>query len=295
MKSLEDLYLAGTHLEQYRHATFEPADYYEEGLRRDSKDIRLNNDYGLLLFKRGRIKDSIKYFETAIEKQTWKNPNPYYGECYFNLGLALEATEQDDKAFDAFYKATWSAEMQNTGFYWLACLAARKGNYNEALDFINKSLIRNWHDMKARTLKLALQRLLNIDNTKLLQESMDIDPLYMGCLYEQALNINDFTAWKEKMRQFAHNYLELSLDYMKAGLFDDALTILKHCPDKNPLCSYYQGYIYNKIGQTTKADKYYEKAETLCPDYCFPNRLEEITICRTPSALLTICLWPIII
>lgn len=278
MKSLEDLYLAGTHLEQYRHATFEPADYYEEGLRRDSKDIRLNNAYGLLLFKRGRIKDSIKYFETAIEKQTWKNPNPYYGECYFNLGLALEATEQDDKAFDAFYKATWSAEMQNTGFYWLACLAARKGNYNEALDFINKSLIRNWHDMKARTLKLALQRLLNIDNTKLLQESMDIDPLYMGCLYEQALNINDFTAWEEKMRQFAHNYLELSLDYMKAGLFDDALTILKHCPDKNPLCSYYQGYIYNKIGQTTKADKYYKKAETLCPDYCFPNRLEEITI-----------------
>ena len=73
------------------------------------------------------------------------------------------------------------------------------------------------------------------------------------------------------MRQFAHNYLELSLDYMKAGLFDDALTILKHCPDKNPLCFYYQGYIYNKIGQTTKADKYYETCPTI-------NGVKDITI-----------------
>lgn len=76
MKSTEELYLAGTHLEQYRHATFEPADYYLEGLKRDSTDIRLNNSYGLLLYKRGRIKDSIPYFRAAIKKQTWKNPNP---------------------------------------------------------------------------------------------------------------------------------------------------------------------------------------------------------------------------
>ena len=59
MKSTEELYLAGTHLEQYRHATSEPADYYLEGLKRDSTDIRLNNSYGLLLYKGGRMKDSI--------------------------------------------------------------------------------------------------------------------------------------------------------------------------------------------------------------------------------------------
>ncbi len=31
----EELYLSALHLEQYRHATYEPADYYLEGLRRD--------------------------------------------------------------------------------------------------------------------------------------------------------------------------------------------------------------------------------------------------------------------
>lgn len=278
MKSTEDLYLAGIHLEQYRHATFEPSDYYLEGLRRDSSDIRINNAYGLLLFRRGHINESIKYFKQAIKKQTWKNPNPYYGECYFNLGLAYEASGQEDKAYDAFFKSTWSAEMQNTGFYWLACLAARKGDYVQALDFADKSLIRNWHDMKTRTLKLALLRKMAIKNDELLKESITIDPLYMGCLYEQALAIHDFSYWKQQMRKFAHNYLELSLDYMKAGLFEDALTILQHCQDENPLCFYYQGYVNNKLGHINDAKKYYEKAETMCPDYCFPNRLEEIII-----------------
>ena len=90
IRSLEELYLAGQHLEQYRHATFLPADYYLEGLRRDPTDIRLNNAYGLYLLRNAQIKKSVPCFEAAIKKQTWRNPNPYAGEAYFNLGLALE-------------------------------------------------------------------------------------------------------------------------------------------------------------------------------------------------------------
>lgn len=281
MKSLEELYLAATHLEQYRHATFEPADYYLEGLRRDSSDIRLNNGYGLLLYKRGCIKESIPYFEAAIKKQTWKNPNPYSGECYFNLGLALEADGQDEKAYDAFFKSTWSAETQSSGFFWLSCLAVRKGNYENALEFVTKSLIRNWHNMKARTLKAAIMRILHQDTSVLLKESLAIDPLYMGCLYEQALTEHSLSSWKEKMRKEAHNYLELSLDYIKAGLYKDALTILESCPDTNPMCEYYQGYIYTKMNDLKKAAMHFSEAESISSDYCFPNRVEEIRILQS--------------
>ena len=35
LKSCEELYLAAQHLEQYRHATFDPEEYYLEGLRRE--------------------------------------------------------------------------------------------------------------------------------------------------------------------------------------------------------------------------------------------------------------------
>ena len=278
LKSTEELYLGGLHLEQYRHATFAPEDYYLEGLKRDPSDIRLNNAYGLLLYRRGCFEESIPYFRKAIEKQTWKNPNPYHGECYYNLGLALHMTGQDDEAFDAFYKATWSYENQSSGYYWLACLSCRKGDYPAALGFIEQSMIRNWHNMKARTLKAAILRALNKDTALLLSESADIDPLDMGIRYEKALASGDMADWKQAMRQPAHNYLELSLDYMKAGFYEDALAILSSCEDGSPMISYYQGYAHEKSGDTALAASFYQKGEEACSDCCFPNRTEEVVI-----------------
>lgn len=40
--SMEQLYLTGLHLEQYRHATYNPADYYLEGLKREPGDVEQN-------------------------------------------------------------------------------------------------------------------------------------------------------------------------------------------------------------------------------------------------------------
>ena len=39
----EELFLTGQHIEQYRHATYDPTRYYREALRRDPSDIRNNN------------------------------------------------------------------------------------------------------------------------------------------------------------------------------------------------------------------------------------------------------------
>jgi tetratricopeptide (TPR) repeat protein len=286
LKSLEELYLAAQHLEQYRHATYEPADYYLEGLKRDASDIRLNNGYGLLLFKRGQIRESIPFFKKAIEKQTWKTPNPYHGECYFNLGLAYYTIGEDEKAFDAFYKSTWSAEMQSAGFYRLASLSVKKGDLVEALNFISLSMIRNWHNMKARTLKAAILRLLGHDNEALITESLQIDPLYMGCLYEKALSENSMKSWKAKMREEAHNYLELALDYIKSGLYPDALCILEACEGTSPLLFYYIGYVHFKTKNDEEAIRNFKTGEAANPDYCFPNRIEEIEILSTAIQIL---------
>ena len=68
LKSTEELYLAATHLEQYRHAAFEPADYYLEGLRRDATDIRLNDSYGMLLYRRGQFDESLAHFQSCCGK-----------------------------------------------------------------------------------------------------------------------------------------------------------------------------------------------------------------------------------
>lgn len=286
LKTTEELYLAATHLEQYRHATREPADYYLRGLELDSTDIRLNNGYGLLLYRRGEIKESIRYFQAAVKKQTWKNPNPYHGEEYFNLGLALAADGQDQKAFDAFYKATWSAETQGAGFFWLARLACRRGNDREALEYIEKSLIRNWHNMKGRMLKAALLRKLGMDASAFLKECLDIDPLSQGCLYEQAVAEGSYDLWLKTMRAESHNFKELAQEYIEAGLYEDAIYILEACPQKDPICWYMLGFVYAQLKDTKKSEEAFVNGENCCPDCCFPNRIEEIRILESAIAAL---------
>lgn len=286
LKSTEELFLGAQHLEQYRHATYEPADYYEEGLRRDPTDIRLNNGYGLLQLKRGNFKKAKELFEKAIEKQTWKNPNPYYGESYFNLGLVLCLLGKEEEAYDAFFKSTWSMETQSAGFYHLACLSCKKHAYSMALEFIDKSLIYNWHNMNARTLKAAILRALGKDSEGFITESLAIDPLSMGCLYEQALLKNDLVSWSSAMRTDAHNYLELSLLYIKAGFYENAVEILSTSPEKTPMVFYYQGYAYTKMGNQEKALELFHTAEAANPDYCFPSKIEEILILETAIAAL---------
>lgn len=286
LKSTEELYLGALHLEQYRHATFSPDDYYLEGLKRDPSDIRLNNGYGLLQYRRGNFEEAIKLFRTAVEKQTWKNPNPYYGECYFNLGLSLVMTGKLDEAYDAFYKATWSYETQSSGFYWLAALSCRRGNYKDALKFIDESMIRNWHNMKARTLKAVILRTLGQDSSAFLEESKRIDPLDMGIRYEISIVSSDSDNWKRTMREPAHNYLELALDYTKAGFYKDALYILSSCDTESPMIGYYKGYIYELLGEVESAKEAHTIGEAADYACCFPNRTEEILILESAIRVL---------
>ena len=278
LKSTEELYLAGMHLEQYRHATFEPADYYLEGLRRDPTDLRLTNAYGLLEYRRGNFESSIELFRRSIKKQEWKNPNPYHGESYYNLGLALEKTGRDTEAYDAFYKAVWSNETQGAAFYQLACLCSRNMAYSKALDFAEKSLVKNLHNSKARTVKTALMRKLDQNNETFTKESLHIDPLDMGARYELALSQGCMDSWITYMRGDVNNYLELSLDYAYMGMYDDSLAILEACPAEQPMVYYYASYFYDKKGDTVKAQELCQRAESISPDYCFPNKLEEILI-----------------
>lgn len=271
----EKLFLAATHLEQYRHATYSPEPYYLEGLKRDASDIRLNNGYGKYLYNKGRFEESVKYFTAAIKSSTWKNPNPYDCEPYYNLGLALKALGNTDKAFDAFYKAVWDGNMQDKSFYQLACIAAGKGEYEEALGYVEKSLVKGLHNLKARTLKTALLRLTGKADEAInfANETRKIDSLDHGCRYElyklTGNGLDDLTA---VMRGDNHNYVELALSYIAAGLYKEADEILALAPNVNePMTHYYR---YACTGDKSEL----EKAEKSSPLYCFPNRTDDIEV-----------------
>ncbi|WP_267290133.1 DUF5107 domain-containing protein [Parachryseolinea silvisoli] len=296
--SVEQLFLTGLHIEQYRHATYRATDYYQEALRREPGDVRNNNALGLWFLKRGQFVQAAPYFRTAIATLTQRNPNPYDGEPYFNLGLCLSYLGQFDEAFDVFYKACWNAAWQDSAYLQLARLATRRGAYEEALDLVEKSLVRNYHSHTARHLKAVLLRTLGrtADAHAWIAASLAIDNFNYGCLYEEVLLLaTNAAAVADKTRQlqhlirgYVHNYIEYAFDYAHAGLYTEASSFLKLSLKAGeptyPMVLYYLGYFAGLMHDTATASRWYAQAATAAPDYCFPNRLEDVPVLQAALA-----------
>lgn len=289
---IEQLFLTGQHLEQYRHATYSAMDYYMEALSRDEGDIRCNNAVGLLLMRKGKFADAQPYFERAIKTQTERNPNPYDGEPHYNLGWCLKMQGDNDRAYDAFYKSTWNAAWQDAGYFGLAQIDMLRGDYEKGLEHIERSLIRNWHNHKGRQLKATFLRKLGAfdEAEKLIADSLKIDLFNMGCRFEAYLlksargmeqdAVNVKAELKEMMRGAVHAYLEYAIDYAAAGLYEEASALLQFVVEDNertyPMVYYALGYFSSLAGDEVAAKRYYVKAESMSPEYCFPNKLEEV-------------------
>lgn len=296
IRSTEQLYLTGLHLEQYRHATYSAADYYEEALRRDATDIRNNNAMGLWLLRKGQFAKAEGYLRRAVATLTERNPNPYDGEPLYNLGLSLRFQEKYDEAYTYFYKACWNAAWQDSGYYALAQLSAAKGEWENALEEVNKSLARNGHNHRARHLKALVYRYTGRkeEALELIAGSLEIDPFNFGCLVERYWLTGDSEMRKQAialMRNEAHNYEELALDYAAAGCFDDAIRLTEiaagqvSCAD--PLLYYYQSWFFIRKGEMEKATASARLAEQQPHAPYFPNRLEAL------QALLAVIALPV--
>jgi len=297
----EQLYLTGLHLEQYRHATYVATDYYEEALKRDFKDVRNNNALGLWFLRRGKFAKAEPYFRQAIATLTHRNPNPYDGEPYYNLGWALKLQGRNNEAFDAFYKAVWNDAWQHAGYLNLARIATLRKDYEEALELINKSLIKNGHSHTARHLKTAILRKLErtADACMLITDSLAIDPFNFGCLFEKYLLLQEENKTEEakivarKLKDVSHNwiynFLEYAIDFAHAGLFSEASDLLLLYVEGNknisPMPYYYLGWFACQMQQTEKALTYFKKAASSNADFCFPNRIEDISVLQKAMEL----------
>ncbi len=326
-KTNDQLYLTGLHLEQYRHATWSALDYYEEALRRDPNDVRCLNQTGLWYLRRGRFDKAESYLRRAVKIWQKRNPNPYDGEAIFNLALCLKyrgigqfdhwtisqfdnssgnsqivesSNSKITEAYELFWKSTWNKAWADAGYFEAACLSTLQGRYEDALDELNRCLIFNSCNHKARALKAAVLRKQHDGKQKgglpmgsskeqnerlaFISESLALDHFNYGIRYEHYLLTMDENLLKELktlLRQSCHNYDELALDYLQAGLAAEAVDVWTMAETEEavwPMTYYYMGYAKEMQGKSDEAKACYEKAETMKPDYCLPNRLEDILV-----------------
>lgn len=283
----DELFINGLHLEQYKHHTYDPRDYYSEALRRDPGDIRCNTAMGRLELRDGNFDRSITFFDRAIERLTSRNNHPFDVEAIYLKGLALRYLKQDREAEKEFCRALWHYEYRSAAYYELAAADARKGFYDAALEKLELSLSTNCQNLSVLNMRASLLRNKGCTDMAyaVAQDTAKNDPLDLWSRFETLFASSQAESHEltkkidEEIRSiFTCNpeaYLDVVCSYMHAGLYADALSVLDFMSSSYPLVGYYQAMCHHLTGGD--AMEYIRAAEAE-RGVCFPSRLEDIAV-----------------
>jgi len=272
---IDELFLNGLHLEQYRHPTRAPEIYWREALKRDPGDCRCNLALGRWHLNRGEFPQAEKHLRASIARLTMRNPNPPDGEPHYTLGLALYYQERSDGAYEAFYKSTWNAAWRAPAYHRLAEIDCIRADWTAALDHLDRCLRAETDSLNARNLRtLVLRRLgRNAEAAAFLEETRALDPLDI------------FSRWlaTDASPQDGQLVLDLAFDLVRAGFLDEALSMLTATnpgttAGAEPPLLYLQADILYSLGRSRESAAVRERARQADPAYVFPSRLEELVL-----------------
>lgn len=292
IKTLEELYLTGLRIEQFHDAAREPLPYWEEALRRDPYDARVNTALGIYRWKQARFSDAEEHLLKAIERLTANYTAPREGEPLYYLGLALKAQGKHEPAQRALFNASWSQAWRGPAYFSLAELATRQGQYATALDHLERSLEANALSIRALNLKAAVLRHSGRATEALAvlaQAAEKTDPLDVRLLAERWLAGDNAAApnLKATLREHPAAALETAAEYGNAGLWSDGAALLElqveAAQDKrsvSPLAYYYLGHFRERLGDAAKAASARQSALQASAEYCFPFQWEADHVLR---------------
>jgi tetratricopeptide (TPR) repeat protein len=293
IKTTEELYLTGLRIQQFHTpGGQDPDPYWEEALRRDPGDVRVNTAFGITLYRKARYAEAEKYLRRAIERLTDKYTTPKDGEAFYYLGAALKAQGKSDEAFTQLFKSTWSLAWRSPGYYLLAEIASSRGEFDNALELIGHAIDANALNIRAQNLKAALLRHKNRNGEALqaLTAAHRADPLDVRSMAERWLISKTPQALKpllSHMREHPATAQETAAEYFSEGLWQDGSEVLSQmvaaAPDKskvNAMVYYYLAYFADKLNQKPKAAEYYGLAAKASPEFVFPFQSDAVDVLR---------------
>jgi tetratricopeptide (TPR) repeat protein len=286
----EELYLIGLRAWQFHSPNVDPNPYWEEALRRDPGDTRVNTTLGMIAFRQARYEDAEKSLRKALERLTDQYTSPKDVEAEYYLGVTLKAEGRTDEACAHLFKATWGEAWKAPAYYALAEITTGRGNMPAALELTERSISANAPNIRAQNLKAALMRHLGRPNDALqaLAAAHDSDPLDVRSMAERWLASKSAAAAKTLASTMNDNPAtaeETAAEYFDSGLWQDGTDVLLQmtaaAPNKskiNPMVYYYLEYFADKMGQAQKAAEFGRLAMTMPPDYVFPFETEAVEV-----------------
>ncbi len=286
IETVEELYVNGLHLEQYKQHNYDARDYYLEGIRRDADDIRCNTGMARISYRNGQFEDAVKYADVAIARAQSRNMHPADTECLYIKGIALKMLGKLKESYDTLGMAAWDYRFMSAANYEMAVLDCRGGNFESALSRLETSLSMNTGHTKASTLRaVILRKLGRMDEAKaILAEVQKWDVLDMYSAVELVCHGKAADEMNEMFARKPEAYADVAYDYIDAGFYADAINVLKISGLAYPMFDYIIAYCECLMGNCDAAKKHFELAEAQDTGYCFPARAEDIPVLENAIA-----------
>lgn len=272
-ESVDELYLTGLHLEQYRHPTRLPAPYWEEAIRRDPGDSRSRLALAWRSYRSGCYSLAEEHLRISIARQTARNERLRDTEPYYLLGLVLIRLGREEEALEALGRAAWDGAWHRAATFEGACLLARRGRIAHARRDADDAAL-NGAEPRLTALRVVLARREGDRESadRMLREEVSggipddlIRHLADGSLPEDGLRLLDLAVDLDHLGE-----TEAALSVLRSAARAPAATTGNAAPVAHYLCS----ALLERLGRRDEAATARQEARGADRRWAFPSGLD---------------------
>jgi tetratricopeptide (TPR) repeat protein len=277
---VERLYLEGLDLEKRR--LYEKArKKYLLALEKSPKYLPAMLRLGIIALIRGLFSKAEEEFSKILK---YDNYNP---DVYYFLGLSYKLQNKLLKAKECFWKLSLDKSyLTVASFVELGKIALIEKDFKTAVDLFEKAYSKNLNNPKIVGLyTAALRRFGKIKEARKIINDFIVREPIDGLILSEYCLINNNSKYKRLLNRILYrvpeNSIELAMDYIQSGLYDEAIGILNKGKIKffnYPLIYYYLGFVFQKLGKEKEAKKNYLLGAKARCKRVFPWQIESIEI-----------------
>lgn len=297
-ETVEELYLAGLRVDQFNNARLDYMDFYNEALRRDPGDARVNIEVGKHYIRQAEWAKAEEHLLRAKARLEHDYTKAFNTEADYYLGYVYAMTGKAVPAEENFWAATYTPSFKHPAYYQLAVAKAREGKYCDALGLIDDSLLSGGHDLQALTVKMHILRKLGLaeEAAAVYKQIKAIDPLDYWSEFEKSMldngNYSFLAATRPRRSEgiiAVQELLEVVANLMTVGAPDEALAAVDEAIKVGapfadyPLVHYYKAAL-QPDAEVARAEV--QKAAGLSHNGNFALRIEEVAMFEN---LLKLC------
>ncbi len=238
VKTAEELYLEGLHVEQYRAPEYSAEQCYLEALKRDSEFAPAQMALAELYLKNDNPVLALEYANAAEKSLSRFNIRHESGKAYYLKGLALLALGKIDEGYNYLFKASWCYDYKSCAMLSIGLVDIRRNDYVKAIEHLTESMYGNGRSVVAEAFLGYAEYLLgNKDKAKSVWNSaIEKDKLNLYAYAFRAITTGDYKTFSDLVDTDINQVaLDISELLALAGLYNEITALLEGIKAYRPL------------------------------------------------------------